>query len=114
MTQTPPSVPVTLPAHWDFESAWCGVILNASNAAGCLLGSVTVCEKTRGYVLGMSRVRVSAEEAQYAGSGWREHLYSDAVEALQTALELSAQTGTRASSPRLDDLCCRNPEDSIR
>jgi hypothetical protein len=63
------------------------VVLAARDAEGAALGFVTVCERARSFELGISRVRADADDAQYAGRGWREHLYRDAIMALQEALQ---------------------------
>lgn len=81
------SLPISLPAHWTAESSTFGVVLCARRADGEAQGFVTVCERVRGFALGISQVRVNAEDAQYAGRGWREHVYGDAVMALQEALQ---------------------------
>lgn len=78
--------PISLPNHWGVESSLHGTVLVARRADGEVQGYVTVCERLRGFALGISYVRVNVEDEQYAGHGWREHLYSDAIEALQEAV----------------------------
>lgn len=67
-----------LPEGWTMEEsrAYGTVIIKPGPDGGC----VTVDEGKRNFELGMVVVRGRGE---YAGRGWRERLYSDAVAALQ-------------------------------
>ncbi|MGF6836993.1 hypothetical protein QF001_000860 [Paraburkholderia youngii] len=47
-------------------------------------GFATVDERVRGFALGMQVVRMRGD---YAGRGWKDRLYADAVKALQEVFE---------------------------
>lgn len=76
-------IQTALPPGWIYETCRTyGVIVTAVDA-GRQIGSVTVNEDVRGFKLGMVPVR---ERGNYAGRGWKNLLYADAVKALQVAL----------------------------
>lgn len=75
-------VPIELPAGWRATSDQRGVVIDAVDVDGRMQGSVTVCEKVRGFALGVCSVRRPAE-SRYVGRGWQVKLYSDAVTSLQ-------------------------------
>ena len=51
-------------------------------------GYVTVSETRRNFALGLSPPR---DKKDYKGRGWRNRLYADAIQALQSALEPARQ-----------------------
>ena len=81
-------IPVELPEHWEvvFNDAY-GHVIEARADDGGLDGAVTVSEQNRNYKLGMMPIR---EKGPYAGRGWKEKLYRDAVAALEHAIDPEA------------------------
>lgn len=76
-------LPVDLPSGWTAEANSFGVLIEARNADGRIIGGMTVDEKMRGYTPGIARVRASDIDA-YCGRGWKEALYRDAIDRLIT------------------------------
>lgn len=76
-------VPTQLPDGWRASSDSRGVVIDAFDSEGLLQGSVTVSEQVRGFVLGVCDVRTPSGGSKYAGRGWKQQLYADAVAALQ-------------------------------
>lgn len=80
-------VSTRLPDHWRASSDPRGVVIDAVNADGRMLGSVTVCEQVRGFALGVCGVPKPPVGGKYVGRGWKQQLYADAVAALEAVLE---------------------------
>lgn len=81
-----PNIPITLPEGWTAEPYGTedAIILVAPDRAGY----VTVSEKRRNYMLGMGLPRRSAlGPVAYGGRGWRQKLFTTAVEALTRGLQ---------------------------
>lgn len=76
-------VPVQLPKGWQALSDPRGVVIDAFDEEGRMLGSITVCEQVRGFTPGVSTVYPKSGAKKYAGRGWKQQLYADAVESLQ-------------------------------
>lgn len=76
-------VPTQLPDGWRASSDSRGVVIDAFDAEGRMLGSVTVCEQVRAFALGVCGVRTPSGGSKYTGRGWKQKLYADAVAALQ-------------------------------
>ena len=76
-------VPTQLPEGWRASSDPRGVVIDAIDAEGRMLGSVTVCEQVRGFTPGVCTVYPKRGAKKYAGRGWKQQLYSDAVASLQ-------------------------------
>jgi hypothetical protein len=74
-------LPVDLPSGWTAEVCSFGILIEARNADGRVLGGMTVDESTRGFASGISRVKAS-EGDSYRGKGWKEALYRDAIDGL--------------------------------
>lgn len=81
-------VPTQLPDHWRASSDPRGVVIDAVDAEGRMLGSVTVSEQVRGFSFGVCDVRTpSGGGNKYVGRGWKKQLYADAIAALQAVLD---------------------------
>lgn len=83
-------VPITLPKGWRATSDSRGVVIDSFDEDGRMQGSVTVSEQVRGFALGIQSVHASSVSTKYAGRGWREKLYADAVAALQAVWDRQA------------------------
>lgn len=69
-----------LPEGWTREEIRCyGIVLEWPGH-----GAVTVDENVRGFALGMQPIR---KRGDYAGRGWKDRLYADAIKALQEVFE---------------------------
>lgn len=79
-------LPVTLPDGWFVENGSHGTVITGQDRNG-IPGYVTVSEPLRAFSLGIAPPR-PAKAPLYAGRGWKERLYLDAVAALRAALEL--------------------------
>ena len=77
--------PTQLPDGWRASADSRVVIIDALDAEGHMLGSVTVCEQVRSFALGVCGIPSPPGGSKYAGRGWRRQLYADAVAALQAA-----------------------------
>lgn len=75
-------IPVPLPEGWQVTTAPAGAVgIEAYNAeSGEFAGAVSVCEDKRNFELGLVVVK---RRGNYAGRGWRQRLYQDAIEKLK-------------------------------
>lgn len=76
-------LPIDLPPGWTAEICSFGILIEARNADGRIIGGMTVNEKTRGYAPGIAQVR-RGQIDPYRGRGWRRSLYEDAIDRLMT------------------------------
>ncbi|NHV28076.1 hypothetical protein HAV18_17760 [Burkholderia sp. D-99] len=73
------NLPVDLPTGWTVEECSFGVLIEAPNPDGRIIGGMTVSEKARGYTPGIAPVRMPVGIAPYRGRGSRKNLYQDAI-----------------------------------
>ena len=81
----PLRLPVSFPPAWSAEPLCGCVLITARTRDGQALGYATVNEKAREWASGIvpGSSRNGALPQEFAGRGWRERLYQQAIEHLQ-------------------------------